>query len=378
MGKNINYEEEWEVSFYDEFGQYFVFDGHENPIIDITKHLNKQKYKGNTAKANAVALKDFFVFLEHKGLDFKNIENEHIIQYHTWANTPKDQRGSGLVYLHADAEIANSTWNKKLSAIKSFYTRYVVPIYTVPPEDKLDFGTLEITHINGHTSSSRGTFSSSEDKTPVKQKYIPEEHLVDIINATSARNKLILLLFMETGLRSGELLSLHRESFLTVPRKTDTGLYEFKLKNSNSKDKRRQTKTGYRDISCTLELAQRISKYILLNRSENKRNTEYVFTTDQNCGHSKSGDPLSYDSTWSIFKKACRSLGLEYTLHDMRHTFVTNMLISGAGIVETQAAVGHKNINTTKQYDRRSDKDLLEKIAPIKLELYGGMYEQID
>ena len=51
------------------------------------------------------------------------------------------------------------------------------------------------------------------------------------------------------------------------------------------------------------------------------------------------------------FKSACRGVGIkDFRLHDLRHTFASRLLTSGADIVAVKELQGHKPMQMTLRY----------------------------
>ncbi len=78
---------------------------------------------------------------------------------------------------------------------------------------------------------------------------------------------------------------------------------------------------------------------------------------------SRKGDalPISRAQAWRVLQvafEACGVLGQTGT-HSMRKTFAKNMYSAlGGDIIQTQRALGHRNINTTVQYLSFSEKEI--------------------
>lgn len=66
---------------------------------------------------------------------------------------------------------------------------------------------------------------------------------------------------------------------------------------------------------------------------------------------------VSTATVYSIVREAAERAGLPRTTpHDLRRTFVTNLLDQGVDIATVQQMAGHADIQTTSRYDRRGEK----------------------
>jgi integrase len=62
---------------------------------------------------------------------------------------------------------------------------------------------------------------------------------------------------------------------------------------------------------------------------------------------------MSPDAIDRILRKYAAALGLYYSAHSMRATFITTALDNGCPLEDVQRAAGHADASTTKLYDRR-------------------------
>jgi integrase len=143
-----------------------------------------------------------------------------------------------------------------------------------------------------------------------------------------------------TGMRSGELYSL---------RWTDVDLVTLKItinKAWTKKNGEGPTKTARARIC---PISTECQKFLLKLRTETG-NSEYVLPRlwewDQ-------GDQAK------VLKSFCREIGItEVKFHDLRATFITQMLNNGAPLSKVMAIVGHSSLKTTQGYLRLSGKDI--------------------
>ena len=145
---------------------------------------------------------------------------------------------------------------------------------------------------------------------------------IDETDFVQVRNRLIVMMLYETGIRRAELLDL-------LDRNVDTASGELKVHGKRDKD---------RIIPFGTELAQAIDSYRLL-RDELVRGCEHFFVKED-------GNPLYPMLVYRIVHRALQEVGVtsKRSPHVLRHSFATAMLNDGA------AMLGHESLATTQIY----------------------------
>lgn len=67
--------------------------------------------------------------------------------------------------------------------------------------------------------------------------------------------------------------------------------------------------------------------------------------------------PISHQLIYRVVEKCHRAAGVEpFTPHDLRRSFISDLLDEGVDIATIARKVGHANVQTTARYDRRDDR----------------------
>jgi integrase len=168
------------------------------------------------------------------------------------------------------------------------------------------------------------------------------------------RDKALFLLLLRTGMRIGELLDLQV---------SDIDLQEQKILIRTG-EKNSRGRVVYFSDDARDALTEWLKK-----RSPVK---EHLFYSAQN--HN-----LSYAAVRNRFNKYLEKAGLAlkgYTIHQLRHTFATDLLNAGMRIECLQVLLGHSNLEMTRRYARLQDKsretEYFRAISIIEKEMSDG------
>ncbi len=92
------------------------------PIERYLAYLTDIERSPNTIKAYAHDLKDWFVFLAGRGLDWREVRLEDVGEFVAWLRLPPPARDGRVAVLPSVAPACGeSTVNRKLSALSAFY-----------------------------------------------------------------------------------------------------------------------------------------------------------------------------------------------------------------------------------------------------------------
>jgi len=146
---------------------------------------------------------------------------------------------------------------------------------------------------------------------------------------TGNRNRLIVNLLYQTGMRRGELVGLTLSS-------VDIAQGTIKVIGKRRKE---------RIIPVGREICHDLSDYLVKRKEIETGHSDLFFVTEQ-------GRPI-YPKL--IYRIVTRYIGMVSTLektspHILRHTFATHMLNSGADLNAIKEILGHANLSSTQVY----------------------------
>ena len=168
-------------------------------------------------------------------------------------------------------------------------------------------------------------------------------HLLSVLDPATdvgCRDRAIVCLMLESGLRLDEVASLHLD---------DVHLKEMYVKVHGKGDKE-----GYVPIGLTTQKA--LSRYFTNFRVPADPRTTTFFLNIY-------GEPLKYEAIKALFERLARRSGItRLHPHLLRHTAATRMLANGADLHSVQRLLRHSDIRTTLRYLHLVPEQLQEKM----------------
>jgi len=339
---------------------FCVFDGECEPILETLEYLKYEKDNGaklNTQENKAVSLRLWFEFLSQEGLSYLDVENKHIPQFRDWLKTEPSSRDIYQRAMMQKEHIISSTWMQYQSRIAKFYDYFsnVKGLkFKIKWKDNIGKVNYYIKQQNDYMFKEKNDIKSPDSRSIEPKVFVKIRE-----QTTNKRDALILDLVYVSGLRRGELSNVDYRQFKQIDRKKS--VFGMHIHDSFDLRKDNQTKTGGRCVFIPSSIAERISSYILHDRLTGNMEHFSIFTCIKNVNKAKVGDPLKGSTFSAIFKRAAKRAGYEkYTIHDCRHSMVTNSLSSGVGTKDVMDQAGHKNFSTTMKYRSKN-----KKVSPL-------------
>ena len=271
-------------------------------VDEFLSYLNLQKrFSPLTTKNYAIDLKQFFNFLNQEVYDSRLSE----ISY---------QHVRSFIASLIDKKKSTVSVNRKISCLKSFF-KYA---------------------LKNNLISNNPMQKIQGPKTPKRLPVFIDENQIDKIfnqlkfdsGFEGIRNKLLIDVLYQTGLRRAELINL---------KETDLDLISLQLKVLGKRNKERI-------IPFSIHLKRSIQEYLNAKQENNLINS-FLFVNLKNI-------QLSPQALTKIVSEILSEVttNKKKSPHVLRHTFATHLLNRGADINAVKELLGHANLSATQIY----------------------------
>ena len=271
----------------------------------------ERNYSSATIESYAKDLAEFQDFMEGQNPDA------------SWTSVQSDDVREWVIYLLDEQRLAASSVNRKLSALRSYY-KYLRRMgrVSVNPMEKVTAPKKRkpLPHFVRESEMDRLLELTKEDRSFI-----------------GIRDRLVLMVFYETGIRRAELLGMTDASVDLAARQ---------IKVTGKRNKQRIVPFGE-------ELAREFEAY--LNARE-----ELQGVKDPMLFVNENGSAMTESQVSILVKKY---LSMVTTIekkspHVLRHSFATAMLNNHADLTSIQKLLGHESVATTEIYTHVSFEDL--------------------
>lgn len=152
------------------------------------------------------------------------------------------------------------------------------------------------------------------------------------------RDKFLIVLLAETGMRAGQALGLRHADVVSRER-----TIRIVPRDDNANGARAKT-TVPTTIPVSVGVVRLYSEY--LHTEYGDLDSDYVFV---NLWAEPIGRPLTYDAVNKLVRVLRKRTGVEFTLHMLRHTAATEMIRAGVGIEVVSRLLTHRNSTVTSE-----------------------------
>ncbi|MCA1202186.1 tyrosine-type recombinase/integrase [Priestia flexa] len=320
------------------------------PVAKYMKYLHNRENKSNTLKTYCTALKFYFTYLEQNEIDYSQVNFEKLSNFVAWLRNPY-QNNKVVPHKKVKAKRSERTVNNYLTVVTSFYDY----LYR---NELIDSDIVErlmrkifvgaggsgykgfLHHVNEGKPISKNILKLDEPR--VRVKIFTKEQVHEIYQSTTnIRDRFLVRLLFESGLRIGEVLSLFLEDFQFDVKQRK---HKIQLKDRGELPNGGKLKTGERRIDISQELMDLYDDYLYEVLDEFNPDHNFVFVK---IWGNNAGQPLTYSDVYAAFKEIERKTGIHITPHIFRHTHATIFYLQTKNIKAVQERLGHSQIQTT-------------------------------
>jgi integrase len=350
---------------------YDLLDAADQPIPAVSgflRHLTARDYSPNTLAAYAYDLLRLTQFLAERSWtyhDFTPARSLDLLEYLRHLPSHRPAQRLDLVLCTTEAgqaatRLSPTTINRVFAAVSSFYEYLIVSDQFAASENPIqqrdDLAQARVSEQ--HRPFLSGISRPRPVRRVVRVKTV--QHLPRPLSDTQVaqllgslrceRDKAMILLMLQGGLRPGEVLTLHLEDIQYGRRRVI-----IRYRTDHPKGSRTKSRTERVVDLLEPETLQAVSTYVLQERPPDV-DSPFVFLVGGAGG--RRHEPLSYQALVKLFQRHCARLGIRepwLTPHALRHTHATRMWEGGMRELTLQKRLGHASPEATRLYTRVSD-----------------------
>lgn len=347
--------------------EYILINKDLDVVVPVKKYLNYLKATAkspNTIKNYCFHLKSFFGFLEEIGVNYNNVNTDNLVSFIQWLRKPI--RSMQVDFLYSENSICDQTVNTIITAVSSFY-QYICRMEGF--NNPVIYAAVPIP-ANGYRGFLVHTGKKLVSKNLLKRK--TNKRIITTVSDSDfnaffsyikrLRDRIIILLMYEGGLRIGEVLSLWIDDLFLWDKRIRI------LPKDDLPNEARVKSRLERFVDISSQLSKLIDDYLLFKRPD-CYNTSHLIVVEKG---PTTGEPLSYSTVYKMFKYYSKISGVSLSPHVLRHSHATSLIRAGWDASFVQKRLGHAQVQTTINcYVHLSDEDLKQSYQKYELEKEG-------
>ena len=361
--------------------RYFVADDLGLPIEPILKFIrfkDNTNYARNSLRMYCQHLKLYFEYLQQRNLNFQDITIDDLALFVNWLQNPYESL-KVIPSTHIESARSPRTINIIINTVLAFYD-YILrhKKYSNNISDRLKkFVSTPSRNFKGFLygiahEQKKVTSNILKLKVPKsKSKTLSKDEITKLIIAcNNLRDKFLLSLLYETGIRIGEALSLWIEDF-------DVSDMVIDLKDRGQLENNAEIKTvsSPRRIDISQNLVDMFMEYVAEYHTEDVE-TNHIFIKISGDNKYKAMNYIDVDNLFRTLKK---KTGIYVTPHMFRHTSLTTLRMANWQPELLRIRAGHKNIYTTlNTYIHPSDEEITSEFNKTQPNLNLDIYSEGD
>ncbi|PPQ47526.1 transposase [Paenibacillus peoriae] len=321
--------------------RYLLVDRNGKVVLPVVRYLKYLDYIGrvqNTLKSYCYHLKLYFEFLETKKFEYQSADLELLVKFIGWLRSPYQSNNIKPI-TPVKAIRSERTVNTIITCVIGFYeyhARINMGDPNIVEESKKSSSPFGVSykpflhHITKGRNIDKNVLKIREPRRNIKTLNSTQIQMINEA-CNNLRDKLLIHVLYEGGLRISEALSLWIEDF-------DISENTISIRKSKSS-------SGIRTVFVTENTLNLFQEYIYMVHSD-EVDTNYLFI---NLTGSNKGEPMKDWAVRSLIKRIKRKVNIDFTPHMLRHTYATELHNQGIDVGILQKLLGHAQVQTTMQ-----------------------------
>ncbi len=294
----------------------------------------------NTVRAYAHSLALWFEFLGSRRVDWVGAGVEDVSRFVSWLRAP----GENVIVLDCStARRSEATVNRHLAGVFGFYDFHartgVQLAESLVAWRRVPRGSFKpfLHHVTkGRPIPTRPVKLRVPRRLPATLTF--EEVALLLAACTRLRDRFLVALLAETGIRVGQALGLRHSDF--VSRRCELRIVPREDNANGARAKTRAVAT----VPVSAPLVRLYSEY--MHTEYGDLDSDYVFV---NLFAPPFGRPMRYDAVAKLVSRLRSRTGIEFTPHVLRHTRATELIRAGVPIEIVSTMLTHRSVVTTSE-----------------------------
>ncbi|GAA4967429.1 tyrosine-type recombinase/integrase [Actinoplanes utahensis] len=336
-------------------------------VAGFLRFLAARDCSPNTLVSYAYDLRHLWRFFARRGLTWQEFAPRDaipLLEYLRSVPSSRPRQRMTLTVVTTDAgtpatKLAATTVNRILAAVSSFYEYLILAgrLDTANPiEKRPDPALARVSERHqpfmGRASRQRPVRRAVRVKTVQRvPRPLDEDQVTKLLGVLRClRDRAIVLLMLQGGLRPGEVLGLRLEDVAYGRRRVVVRHRDDHPKGARSKSRYERVVDLHEP-----EALATLSAYVMSERPADG-DSPLIFLVGG--GGRRRQEPLGYDGLVRMFSRACTRADIRtpwVTPHALRHTHATRMWEGGMRELALQKRLGHASAESTRIYTRVSD-----------------------
>lgn len=320
------------------------------PIQQFISYLESIERSPNTIRSYAFNLRLYWEYLNNNYKEWTEVGVFDLADFIVWLRNPQP---SAISIHQQEAKRTEATVNLTITSVAMFYDYQErlgvveqIPLYTLQMQPGKRYKSF-LHHINKGKPVRTKLLKLKEPKRRIET--LTKEEVTQLIGACHRiRDKFLIALMYETGMRIGQALGLRHEDI----RSWDNTIWVVP-RNNNDNGARAKTRETY-SIHVSQELMALYTDYLLEEFGEVESDYVFVNLWDGAIGYS-----MRYGAIADLFRRLSQKTGINAHPHMLRHTHATDLIRDGWDAAHVQKRLGHASVQTVlNTYTHLNDEDM--------------------